>query len=287
MFDLTKHSLYKRMEADSVLSNIFNIYLKKFPVLIIFSFIAAFLIQMTFYQLGFFELSKINNTNDLIGEILSMRKEIIIASLVYFFIYGILISVLINYIIKIDLNPAVTIGSVVTESIKKFSIHLVFFLLIASLMIILGSVIGMLILYIGFFVALPYLGTGLVSGPAVIVAEEKNAIETIRRSFSLVHKDFWATLGTLVLFFLIMILISFVLSAIMAIPFAIKFIDNFHETGHLLESLNVQLYDIGIWTVVINSIVSALIYPFYAILSVVLYFKLKYIEDERNLPKEI
>jgi hypothetical protein len=44
-----------------------------------------------------------------------------------------------------------------------------------------------------------------------------------------------------------------------------------------------QNYDVGMWTVLLNSLVSALTYPFYAIFSVVLYFKLKYKEDQESV----
>ena len=101
-------------------------------------------------------------------------------------------------------------------------------------------------------------------------------------SNSLTHKDFWPTIGVFVLFILIMILISFIVSALIAIPFVIMFFGNLKETGSFLEALNFQTYDIGIWIVVVNSIVSALTYPLYAILSVVLYFKLKCTEDQTS-----
>ena len=56
MIDIKQHSLYKPMEVDSVLSNIFNIYLKKFFILFAYSFVAVFMIQMVLYYLGFWDL---------------------------------------------------------------------------------------------------------------------------------------------------------------------------------------------------------------------------------------
>jgi len=61
------------------------------------------------------------------------------------------------------------------------------------------------------------------------------------------------------------------------------FFDNWSETGNIIESFKMQNYDVGMWTVVLNSLVSALTYPFYAIYSVVLYFKLKYKEDQESV----
>ena len=70
-----------------------------------------------------------------------------------------------------------------------------------------------------------------------------------------------------------MILISIVLSAVVAIPVVIMFFDKLGETGSIFEAFNLKLYDIGIWSAIINSFVSALIYPLYAIFSLVLYLK--------------
>jgi len=160
---------------------------------------------------------------------------------------------------------------------------MIFFLLLSGIIVTLGTVAGIFIFIIGFLIALAYLGTVLFPGAAIVVAEEKNALEAIRRAFVLVHKDFWPTLGAMVLFVIMMILISIVVSALMSVPFVIIFFDNWSETGNIFESFKMQNYDVGMWTVLLNSLVSALTYPFYAIFSVVLYFKLKYKEDQESV----
>ena len=160
---------------------------------------------------------------------------------------------------------------------------MIFFLILSAIILIAGIFIGLIAVIVGSLVAVAYLGTVMMSGGAVIVAEEKNAIETIGRIFSLTHKDFWSALGVVVLFVLIMLLISLVLSAIIAIPVIIMFFGNLNDSGSILEALNLKMYDLGIWVVILNSIVSALTYPLYAILSVVLYFKLKYSEDHNRV----
>ena len=283
MIDIKQHSLYKPMEVDSVLSNIFNIYFKKFGVLFIYSFVAAFIIQMTFYKIGFLELTKLTDPEDLIKMIFEMRKEILIGSIVYFMIYGSLISFLVNYLIKSDIDSKTHVGDILGESVRKYSIHMIFFLILSTLILIAGAFLGIIALIIGSFFAMIYLGTVLITGGTIIVVEEKNAIDVIGRTFILAHKDFWSALGSVVLFVLIMLLISIVMSAIISIPFVIMFFDNWHETGSIRDLFNMQMYDIGIWSVVLNSLVSAITYPLNAILSVVLYFKLKYTEDQKTL----
>lgn len=285
MIDIKQHSLYKPMEVDSVLSNIFNIYFKKFVVLFIYSFVAVFIIQMILYRLGFWDLYKMSMSDP--NEILSVYSKLIrkigIVSVASVIIYGFLNSFLVNYLIKSDLDSKVHIGDILGESIRKYSIHMIFFLILSVLILVAGIFIGVIALIIGSLFAMIYLGTVLMTGGAIIVAEEKNAIDTIGRTFTLTHKDFWSALGSVVLFVLVMILISIVLSAIIAIPFVIMFFDNWQETGNIRDLFNMQIYDLGIWSVVLNSLVSAVTYPLYAILSVVLYFKLKYTEDQKAL----
>ncbi len=283
--DIKQHSLYKKMEVDSVLSNIFNLYTKKFLILFTFSFIAVFLIQIALYQMGFWELyEQLLSDPDHVWSIYSqLMGKISIVSALSVVVYGILNAFLVSYLINNDLEPTKPVGEIFIESVKKYSIHMIFFLILATLIIIAGVFIGIFALIIGFFFALIYLGTVLIPGGTIVVAEDKNALEAVGRTFSLTHKDFWASLGAVVLFVLIMILISIILSALIAIPFLIMFFDNFRETGNFIEALNIQMYDLGIWAVILNSLTSAIVYPLYAIISVVLYFKLKYTEDQKSI----
>ncbi|MDA3954014.1 MAG: hypothetical protein PF485_10220 [Bacteroidales bacterium] len=283
MIDITQHSLYKPMEVDSVLSNIFNTYLKKFAVLFVSSFVAAFIIQVVFYQFGFFELTKLGDPEEILSAIAGMRNEIIIGSITYFVIYGILICFLINYLIRSDLDSTLSIQEIFVESVKNNSVHLIFFLILSMLIIIAGAFLGIIVFIIGSFLSMIYLGTVLVPGGTIIVAEEKNAFEAIRRAFTLTHKDFWSTLGAVILYFLIMILISIVMNAILAIPFILKFVNNWRETENFFELFNMQTYDIGSWVVLLNSLVAAITYPFFALLSVVLYLKLRFLEDKKTI----
>ena len=233
MIDIKQHNLYKAMEVDSVLSNVFNIYFKNFLILFLYSFIAVFAIQMVLYLLGFMELYKVgfDNPEEFLAVYSKLMSKIAIISVLSVIVYGLLNSFLVRYLLQIDTSQKYSITEIFVESIRKYSVHMIFFLILSTLILIVGAIIGVLALIIGAFVAMIYLGTVLIVGGTVVVAEEKNAIETIGRSFTLVHKDFWPTLGALILFILIMILVSIVLAAIMAISYVIIFVENWHETG--------------------------------------------------------
>ena len=268
------------MEADTVISNVFNLYLKRFVPLFAFSFIGILIIQTFLYYSGIYELLKNVNPVDIEGNVVYFLKLVIKMMVLSILVYSILNSFLINYIFIKDIDPNATPGSILGDSIRKHAIHMVFFLIIATIILVFGMAFGVVIFVVGMLVAGAYLGTALITGSAVLVVEEKNAFDSIGRSFGLAHKDFWPALGSLVLFILIMILISIIISAIVAIPVVIMFFENWRESGSIFKAFDINSYDIGVWTVVLNSIVSALVYPLYSVFSFVLYLKLKYTENQ-------
>jgi len=283
MDNLKKHSLYRPMEIEAIFSHVFTIYKNKFIPLFLSGFIAFFLIQFLIYNLGITQIYTITDPEEMIKELSGFMGVMWIVVAATVIIYGLLNAFFVNLILKNEGEHQLTSGKLFMESLQKYSIHMIFFLLLSGIIVTLGTVAGIFIFIIGFLIAFAYLGTVLFPGAAIVVAEEKNALEAIRRAFVLVHKDFWPTLGAMVLFVIMMILISIVVSALMSVPFVIIFFDNWSETGNIFESFKMQNYDVGMWTVLLNSLVSALTYPFYAIFSVVLYFKLKYKEDQESV----
>lgn len=281
MFDIKQHSLYKPMEVDSAIFTVFKIYSKNFVSLYLSSFIAVFALQLFIYEFGFYELIQTVNPEEIQNNLGSFMNTIFMFMIGSVVVYGLLNSFIINYLYTRDFDKNITVSSILSESVKKYAVHMIFFFIVTMLILILGMAFGVIFFIVGAFIAAAYLGTTLISGSALVVVEQKNALEAIGRSFSLAHKDFWPTLGSLVLFILIIILISLVLSAIVSIPYALMFIDNWSESGNLFELFNSDMQEIGIWSVVINSLVSALTYPLFSILSLVLYVKLKYVEDQK------
>lgn len=271
------------MEIEAIFSHVFTIYKNKFIPLFLSGFIAFFLIQFLIYNLGITQIYTITDPEEMIKELSGFMGVMWIVVAATVIIYGLLNAFFVNLILKNEGEHQLTSGKLFMESFQKYSIHMIFFLLLSGIIVTLGTVAGIFIFIIGFLIAFAYLGTVLFPGAAIVVAEEKNALEAIRRAFVLVHKDFWPTLGAMVLFVIMMILISIVVSALMSVPFVIIFFDNWSETGNIFESFKMQNYDVGMWTVLLNSLVSALTYPFYAIFSVVLYFKLKYKEDQESV----
>jgi len=233
MDNLKKHSLYRPMEIEAIFSHVFTIYKNKFIPLFLSGFIAFFLIQFLIYNLGITQIYTITDPEEMIKELSGFMGVMWIVVAATVIIYGLLNAFFVNLILKNEGEHQLTSGKLFMESLQKYSIHMIFFLLLSGIIVTLGTVAGIFIFIIGFLIAFAYLGTVLFPGAAIVVAEEKNALEAIRRAFVLVHKDFWPTLGAMVLFVIMMILISIVVSALMSVPFVIIIFDNWSETGNI------------------------------------------------------
>jgi len=271
------------MEVDSIISTVFTIYFKKFFKLFLFTFLTVLLVQYLFYSIGFYEIMKTFDPTYVEGNLGFFFKLLAKIMVISVLVYGILNTFLINYLFVKEIDPTASVGSILVDSLKKYAIHMIFFLILTTLIIFFGMMFGILVFIIGILIAAIYFGTVLISGCSIIVVEEKNAFEAIGRSFSLTHKDFWQSVGSFVLFILILVFISMVLSAVVAIPVVIMFFGNLSEATNIFEAFNLNLYDLGIWQVILNSVVSAVTFPLYAIFSLVLYFKLKYTEDQKAI----
>lgn len=271
------------MDFDTVLSSVFKIYTKKFLPLFIVSFVGIFVVQLVMYQLGFYELYKVDNPEDMMLMISGLMNKISILSISYVIIYGVLNAFLVYYILISDNSPNLYFNDLLIDSVKKYSVHMIFFLILTILIVITGMVVGVLAFIVGMFFAVFYLGAVLIPGGTILVVEEKNAIDTVSRAFSLTHKDFWVNLGIFVVFILILIILSIVVNFLISLPIALLLSDSLKETGSIFEAFNLRTYDLGIWLVVINSVAAAIVYPLYSILSFVMYIRLKYNEDQKEM----
>jgi hypothetical protein len=270
------------MDFDTVLSSVFKIYTKKFLPLFIVSFVGIFVVQLVMYQLGFYELYKVDNPEDMMLMISGLMNKISILSISYVIIYGVLNAFLVYYILISDNSPNLYFNDLLIDSVKKYSVHMIFFLILTILIVITGMVVGVLAFIVGMLFAVFYLGAVLIPGGTILVVEEKNAIDTVSRAFSLTHKDFWVNLGIFVVFILILIILSIVVNFLISLPIALLLSDSLKETGSIFEAFNLRTYDLGIWLVVINSVAAAIVYPLYSILSFVMYIRLKYNEDQKE-----
>ncbi|MEA3317229.1 MAG: hypothetical protein U9R54_04670 [Bacteroidota bacterium] len=283
MLEYKQHSLFRKIDVDGVLSASYKLYIKNFKMLFAYSFIALLFVQAISYYLGFNEVFQNIKPENVSAELNGLGGKITLLAIVTLSVYAILNAFFINILYKNDIDSNITHKVLLSETLQKYFLHMVFFLVVATLMFVVGMIAGVIVFVIGMLVAALYLGTVLIPGGAILVIEEKNAFETIKRSFQLAHKDFWQALGAFVLYVIIMILLSLVITAIISIPFVIMFFTNMSDTTSFWESLNIQNFEIGSWMIVVNALIGAVTYPITAIFSLVMYFKLKYKEEESNV----
>lgn len=115
------------MDFDTVLSSVFKIYTKKFLPLFIVSFVGIFVVQLVMYQLGFYELYKVDNPEDMMLMISGLMNKISILSISYVIIYGVLNAFLVYYILISDNSPNLYFNDLLIDSVKKYSVHMIFF----------------------------------------------------------------------------------------------------------------------------------------------------------------
>ena len=288
MKNITGHDLFKKHDFDTIFSELYNLYRKNFLTLFIYSLIGILILQLGIVWLGFnkAEMLTIMQDNysqpsmDYVGTLLL----IVLGSLI---IYT-LIHVFITYFIMArQENPSITPLEALGASIRKYLINYLILVIIIILMMVIGAIVGVLALIIGSFLAVLYLGTSLFISGTILIAENTNPFDSISRSFKLSHKDFWYTLGLVVVFVLILFVINLILSAIIAIPGAVVFFQKIFSADNVsnLTSAGMsEFYNFGIIAVILSSIINALIVPLTPLFAILVYYRLRFIEKENSEP---
>ncbi|MFC2136895.1 hypothetical protein ACFLTE_01845 [Bacteroidota bacterium] len=283
MENINQHSLYKKYDSDTVISETFRFYKKHFKILFLVSFIVSFLIQIPFYQLGIY------NQNYLINETFQMPdKEIIMTlmlmSLFMLIIYTIAYLFICIYVYKQEQENSSFI-SLLGSTIKDYYLKFIGAGIIVMFILMIGGLAGVVVFVVGILVTFFYFMTVLSPVAPILIIENKDVFQTIGRSFKLTHKDFWGALGAILLLILLYIVISIVISIFTVIPFAFDVIKEIMNGTNFIEILkngsfiNSKMTVIGL---IFNIVFSALTFPIFPVFSVILYFKLKYAEDNKE-----
>jgi hypothetical protein len=201
-------------------------------------------------------------------EMLEKVREFIWPMIIVSVINLLFTTILQYYIIYNPVNPDVNIFVSSYKSLKYF----VPYLIIMVLFIFFGSfalVLGLFALIIGVFFAALYLMTIYLFILPVLMVEGPNIGNAISRSFGLTHKNFWANMGWVAAFILILIVISVVLSMVIMIPFTGSI---FKGIANPEEAINTLNYITSPWYIILGSLANALTLPLLPILGAILYF---------------
>jgi hypothetical protein len=283
MTTLSQHKLYRNHDFDSAFSELYDIYKRNFLPLFLLSLAGNVILNLLFYYLG----KRYMDWTSIAGEGLHFPdgffSALLLMMLAALLIYTFLYLAMVCYVLRKQQGEGSSAIRLFGQSGRYFFRYLLLVVLV-SLIIGAGTVLGILALVVGSLLALVYLTVSLfVAGPA-LVHENIDAGSAVGRSFVLTHRDFWMSLGLVVVLYLIIMLIQFILTAIVSLPGAVVFLSKLLSGGELTEVIGTGgfpgLWGWGLTGIFFSSLVSALVLPLTPIFSVILYYKLKYVENE-------
>ena len=281
MENYQNHPLYQPMDFESLFSQTFQIYKKHFGWLFLYSFLGIILISMLFFATDLqetFTYDLINNP----GQVGGLLGKLFFILLVLFIGYSLLYLFIHYFVIYQYVEPDKGHLTLFGEAIRRFALPYLLIVIIVSIILTLSMIIGFVLLIVGMFAALLYFGTIFLPVTPILIVEKNDPMSTISRCFKLGHLDFWPTLGALLVIYILMSVASMILSSIAIAPFAIDFLKllNPNTIVEMMENGESILSFITPTFVLVTSIVNAITFPILPIFSVLVYFKLKYKEDQ-------
>jgi hypothetical protein len=278
MDQFSSHPLYRKHNLDSAMSTLWDFYKKHFVSLFIISLVMSLVIQYATTLANFKDLQ--NTTDPMV--MLEKIREMILPILIISLINLLFTNILQYYILYNPLNSKNNIFVSALKSLKYFIPYLIIMILLAFAGGI-AIVLGLFVLIIGAFFAFLYVMTVYLFILPVLMVEGPNIANTISRTFKLVHKNFWANIGWVAVFIIILIVISIIFSAIILLPFTgdfIKTILNPQSGSNLVNDTTNPLF------IILSAVVSALTLPLMPIFAGILYFNGKASEEQVNITIE-
>jgi hypothetical protein len=271
MDQFINHPLYRRHTIDSAMSSLWDFYKHRFLVLFIVSLVLSLVTQYASTMVNFRELQTI--TDPML--MLEKMKGYLIPLLLLALINLLCSTILQYYIIYNPLDSRTTIFSAALRSFKFYIPYLIILVLLAFA----GSVaiiLGVFLLIVGAFFAILYVMTLYLLILPVMMAENTNIADTIKRTFTLAHRNFWQNLGWVAVFIIILVVISVLLSGIILIPFTGSFIKTISNPESASDVLNFATNPVFIF---LSAIINAITFPLMPVFACILYFNGKASEE--------
>ncbi len=259
------HPLAGAVDIDSAFNKLWSFYKKYFVGLYIISVVGSLLTSMAVAGLDLASLQTTTDPEEMLKIMKGMAGPYALALLVSL-VLGVLLHA---WVLDRPAGEAGFTSALLRRSLVALVPYLAAMIIFGVLTMMLVSIGIVLLLLPGLF-AIFYMATvGLFVMP-VILAETRNPLEALTRSFRLTHKNLWANMGWVVVVILIMIVAAMVLGAIVMLPFTgsfIRSIANPEEAAAMLEMTRNPVY-IGL-----SSLTGGLVTPVMPILAFLLYFR--------------
>jgi hypothetical protein len=284
MESIQQHRLYQNHDFDTAFSTLYRVYKKNFLPLFLLSLAGTLIVYLFAFLLGPYQIPSEAIPDPGPGDIAHFVSLFLLILVVGLLVYTFVYLGIMYLVYRQQEDDPRHAWSIFAEAARKYYFRFLLLVILVSLIFIVGSVIGLLIFFVGIILALAYLGVSLyVAGPALIV-ENTGPGDAIWRSFSLSHKDFWMSLGLVLVLLVITMVIQFVLLAIVSLPGAVIFISGMVSGGDVSNWFASDFSSLwtgfGVIAMVLNSAVSALVMPLMPVFSMILYYRLRYTENK-------
>jgi hypothetical protein len=259
------HPLSGATDLDSAMTKLWAFYKKYFIGMYMISVVLSLLSGLLSASLDLGKLQTITTSDEMI----TMIKEMIVPySLIMAvsLVFGVLLHA---WVLERPLGEGNTIAKVLKISAGALIPYLLVMIVLVMAAAFITAV-GLVLLILPGIFALFYSFTVAIFALPVTLIETRNPGTVMARSFSLAHNHLWPNMGWVVVVTLIVVVISMVAGALVMLPFTgslIRSLTSPEEAATILEMAKNPLY------IILNSLISSLVTPVFAILAFILYFR--------------
>lgn len=264
MNDFSNHPLYRIHNIDSAMNSLWEFYRRNFLPLFLMSVVMSLVIQ---YSSTFIDMKDIQSETDPFV-MLEKMKVFLVPMLVISLINLLFTTILQHYVIH---KPVDSNNNIISSFLKSFRYYIPY-LIIIILLSVAGTVaiaLGLLVLVVGAFFAIIYVITLYLFILPVMMVERTDIGNTIRRVFSLAHRNFWTNFGWVATFLVLIIVVSVILSGIALLPFAGSFFKSLFNAEGATAAADLTKNPLFF---VLTSLANALTLPLLPIFASILYF---------------
>jgi hypothetical protein len=263
MDQFSSHPLYRKHNIDSAMNSLWSFYKNRFLSLFVISFAMSLVMQ---YGATFIDMKELQTTKDpmVMFEII---KGYMVPILIISLVNLLFTTILQYYIIYNPLNRENNFFVSLLKSLKYYIPYLIIMILLAFAGSI-AIVLGVFVLIIGMFFAMLYVFTLYLFILPIMMIEGINIGNTISRTFTLAHRNFWSNIGWVAVFLILLIVISVLLTAIILLPFTLSFVKTIFnpDASAAIEMATNPVY------IIFSAVAGALTLPIMPIFACILYF---------------
>jgi hypothetical protein len=264
MNHISNHPLYRSYTMDSAMSSLWDFYKKKFLMLFLLSLVMSLITQYASTLVNFRELQSITDPEELLLKVREYIWPMVLISILNL----LFLTVLHYYII---FNPLDNENNIIRSSIRSMR-YFIPYLIIMVLLAFFGSIalfLGLVVLIIGALFSALYVMTTYLFILPVMMVEGSNIGNTISRTMTLVHRNFWPNLGWTAVVILIVLVASVILSGLILLPFTGSFMKVFADPENANTLLDLSANPVYI---ILSAVINALVFPLLPIFACILYF---------------